>query len=144
MTTGNNLIVKALILSGVAAAMSGCTFTKDDYTCGQFPDVGCQPMTSVYEKSEGGVDDYRWDFYNGGKEGDPTRKKVVIDRTHNVLQSVYEGDAVLSKPRTMRLKVNHFVTQGDALVTGAVMFIKTSDSQWLLEGGEPDVIDDFK
>ncbi|WP_299945724.1 hypothetical protein [uncultured Microbulbifer sp.] len=119
----------------ILIALSGCA--NNDFTCSEYPDTGCQPMSHAYQESNSSnFQDYRSSFYSStAGQVQKAKSKVVIDRTYNVLQSVYEGDAVLTRPKQMRIMVNHFVTENDALVTGAVMFIKTAESQWLLEGG---------
>lgn len=127
----NNSLIGVMIL----VALSGCA--NNEFTCSEYPDTGCRPMSQAYQESNSNFQDYRSDFYSStAGQVRKAKSKVVIDRTYNVLQSVYEGDAVLTRPKQMRIKVNHFVTENDALVTGAVMFIKTSESQWLLEGGD--------
>lgn len=114
------------------AALSGCA-TK--YSCGQFPSSGCQPVSTVYERTDNGLKDYRKSLFDK-KENKKGRNKsdanVAIGRAHQAINYASPGDPILTKPVVMRILFNSWVDSEKDLNAGGFVYVRLRDSEWVL------------
>lgn len=130
---------KITLLGCIVLAIQGCS---SNYTCSQFPDTGCQPVSEVYEKTNGGLNDYRTDFYKGGdseSEGslrdgrDPAKLELNIGQANRALNYVTPGDPILTKPVIMRVLFNSWEDSEKDLDAGGFVYIRLRDSEWVMQ-----------
>ena len=135
-----------LFLSICLSMLGGCA---TNYSCGQFPTSGCQPVSTVYERTNDGFNDYRKTLYdedNGNKAGHKKGKHksnrkgrghsesshVHVGQAHRTLNYAAPGDPILTKPVTLRILFNSWVDKEQDLNAGGFVYIRLRDSQWLI------------
>ncbi len=116
-----------------------CTFISacaNNYSCGQFPDSGCQPVSAVYERTNNGFNDYRKQLYldkNGKKNQDSGEINITVNKTAKALNHSVPGDPILTKPVVMRILFNSWQDSEKDLNTGGYVYVKLRDSQWVVK-----------
>jgi len=140
--------ITLLILGAIGLA--GCSSVE--YSCNQYPDSGCQPVSVVYEKTNDGYVDYRKTLFNEKQEKKKTthrhannKRRVVhkhsddedglsinIGNTHRALNQASPGDPILTKPVVMRILFDGWVDKENDLHTGGYVYVKLRDSEWQL------------
>lgn len=116
-----------------ATALTGCSTS---YTCGQFPSSGCQPVSTVYEKTNDGFHDYRKSLFDQKKNDEKKRGDgeifINVAPAHRALDYASPGDPILTKPVTLRVLFNSWVDKDQDLNAGGFYFVKLRDSEWVL------------
>ena len=110
---------------------SGCA-TK--YSCGQFPRSGCQPVSTVYERTDNGLNDYRkglFDKKDNVKTSKGLKTNVQVGRAHQAINYASPGDPILTKPVVMRILFNSWEDAEKDLNAGGYVFVKLRDSEWV-------------
>lgn len=132
-------------LTGVVCLTSGCA---TQFTCGAFPEAGCQPVSDVYEKSNDGFHDYRKDLFKkekgtkssstkakwAGDDKGPTKEEkpyVRVGQAHQTLNYVSPGDVILTKPVTMRILINSWEDEAKDLNAGGFVYVRLRDAEWV-------------
>ncbi|HGS5470895.1 TPA: TraV family lipoprotein [Vibrio parahaemolyticus] len=125
--------MKKLILVGVLSVLSGCSAS---YTCGQFPQSGCQPVSTVYDRTNDGFHDYRRTLYDEEKKSKSGRKEenvaVNVGQAHRTLNYSTPGDPILTKPVTLRILFNSWQDKDKDLNAGGFVYIRLRDSEWVV------------
>lgn len=122
-----------LLVLATALLMSGCATT---YTCGQFPSSGCQPVSTVYERTNGGLNDYRQTLFDKKKEAsgvsEQSTSSVEVGQAHQALNYIAPGTPILKKPVIMRILFNSWIDQDSDLNAGGYVFVRLRDAEWEL------------
>lgn len=129
--------MKKILITAIAVFLiSGCSAR---YSCGQFPESGCQPVSTVYNKTNEGYHDYRKNLYSKKRTSGKYRYKddedrlVRIGRAHKAINYKSPGDPILTKPVIMRILVSSWVDKQKDLNTGGFVYIKLRDSKWVIK-----------
>lgn len=109
--------------------ISGCA---NEFTCGQFPSSGCQPVSSVYNKTNNGVNDYRQNLFTADQKEQKQNSLITIGRAHQAINYVAPGEAILTKPLVLRVLFNSWVDKDKDLNAGGFVYLRLRDSEWLL------------
>ena len=125
--------MKKLILMGLSLSLLGGCAT--DYSCGQFPESGCQPVSTVYDRTNDGYHDYRRTLYEEEKKknsrgGDDAH--VHIGQAHRTLNYSTPGDPLLSKPVILRILFNSWEDKDKDLNAGGFVYVRLRDSEWVV------------
>jgi hypothetical protein len=119
--------------------LTGCA---DKYTCGQFPSSGCQPVSTVYKRTNDGLHDYRKSLFEKEQEekekaAKDNKSKTIAQRMIHVGQAnrsfnyVAPGDPILTKPVTLRILFNSWQDKDKDLNSGGYVFIRVRDAEWV-------------
>lgn len=126
--------MKKILLMFAIFSLSSCAAK---FTCGQFPQSGCQPVSAVYERSNDGLHDYRktlFDEKNSAKNGHAGHKKkdvnIHVGEAYRALNYTVPGDPLLSKPVVMRVLFNSWVDKENDLNEGGFVYIRLRESEW--------------
>lgn len=125
--------MKTVLMILVAASLlSGCA----KFSCGQYPQTGCSPVSENYADTNGQLHDYRHDF-NKANNGEDDKKKALKPRIsvsagNKKLNYAHPGDPILSPPRVLRVLVMPWETKDGDLNAGGYLFLRVQDSQWVL------------
>jgi len=126
--------MKKLILLGLSLSMLGGCATN--YTCGQFPQSGCQPVSTVYDRTNDGFHDYRRTLYDEEKKGKGKRKDsdldVYVGQAHRTLNYATPGDPILTKPVILRILFNSWEDKDKDLNAGGFVYVRLRDSEWVV------------
>ena len=126
-------MIRIVSLCALVGLIQGCATS---YSCGQYPDSGCQPVSEVYEKTNGEIADYRKRGKAKAKAKEATEAETTVNinigTAHRTLNYVSPGDPILTKPVTMRILVNNWIDKDNDLNAGGFVFIKVKDSQWVI------------
>lgn len=120
------------ILGLILLALAGC---NTNYSCGQFPQTGCQPISAVNEAVSGEVYDYRKDFYKKKERenGDGQRNVAVnISAVPNALNYASPGDVILTKPLVLRVLIDSWEDENKNLHAGGYVFVRVKESEWII------------
>jgi type IV conjugative transfer system lipoprotein TraV len=128
----NKYLLGLVLVSG--SMLGGCS---QSFTCSQYPTTGCQPVSDVYDRTNGELNDYRTSLYreenkekNEGKKEALKAAKVEIGGAYRALNYAQPGDPILSKPKVMRVLINSYVDSQNDLNAGGYIYIKVRDSEW--------------
>ena len=114
-----------IIVAGAAVlALSGCT---TDYTCGQYPETGCQPVSEVYSKTNGDLTDYRKDFYSGSES-----RKTQAARPPAGAAPLPRGEPMLTRQTVLRILINPWQDEDDDL-NQSIVYIRLQKPGWRLK-----------
>lgn len=117
-----------LILVVTLILLTGCA---TPYSCGQFPETGCKPVSEVYRHTNENFHDYRSELNNKGNNKERKNVKqlapVQPKLTHNM------GDPILTKPLVMRVLINAWEDKGGDLNAGGFIYLRIKDSEWQLK-----------
>ena len=113
------------------------------FSCGSFPDSGCQPVSEVYEKTNEGFIDYRKQgqltddaksyTFASDKPGSKVVKRdidVHVGRSKRRLDQLPPGSPLLSQPVVMRILINSWVDDDNDLNAGGFIFVRLKESEW--------------
>lgn len=131
-----SVILKMMVLSACTSMIFGCT---TEYTCGKFPDAGCQPISSAYEDTNSGVEDYRRDFYKGkGKtdvaESDEYSRDIKVRMSKpTLLTDMAPGNPIIKERRVVRMLLNNWRDQENDLHSGEYIFMRIGDEEWVTQ-----------
>jgi len=124
-----------MILSG-CLMVAGCS-GNPEYSCGQFPESGCQPVSDVYDRTNSGFHDYRKNMFKPdpaqGESSIAQSGHIEIAQAHRSLNWASPGDPVLTKPETMRVFVSPWVDKDRDLNAGGFIYIRLRDGQWQIK-----------
>jgi len=128
-----------------AIFLGGCASSGSEFTCGQIPEVKCQPVSSSYEASNGSLEDYdyREEFNNDSagqaaptlKKTDKTNDGVIKVEVGNVstsLSHAVSGDPIYSEPVVLRILFNDWKDQDGNLHSRNYIYHVVKESQWLI------------
>ena len=121
----NKLILQGLLL----ILLTGCA---TQYSCGQFPETGCKPVSEVYRHTNNNFYDYRTELYKKGNN--KKREKGAQLRPGQPVFTHQMGDPILTKPLVMRILLNAWEDKGGDLNAGGFIYIRVKDSEWQLKG----------
>lgn len=107
--------------------LAGCA---SPHSCGQFPQSGCQPVSSVNERTNGEIYDYRKDFNNVKKSKSSDVIEIKVGQSPNALNYAAPGDVILTKPLVLRVLVNVWEDQEKNLHGGGYVFVRVKESEW--------------
>lgn len=124
---------RAIFLILLIIGIGGCSA---NYTCGQFPQSGCQPVSTVYDRTNDGFHDYRRALYEEEKNKKNQRKdadlNVSVGQAHRTLNYITPGDPVLKKPAVLRILFNYWEDKDKDLNAGGFIYIRLRDSEWAI------------
>lgn len=124
---------KLIFLGLVVSAISGCA---TDYSCGQFPRSGCQPVSTVYDRTNDGFHDYRRTLYDEEKKAKGQRgdadTHVHVGQAHRALNYATPGDPILTKPVILRVLFNSWEDKDRDLNAGGYVYVRLRDSEWVV------------
>lgn len=136
------LAFRLLIVVATFFLLSGCS-TK--YTCGAFPDSGCQPVSSVYESTNDGMDDYRANLFieKSGTErksradveklrGD-TSSAVAVAQAHQSINYISPGDPLLTEPVILRIYFSSWQDKDLDLNVGGFVYLRLKEPEWVIK-----------
>lgn len=153
--------MKKILLLGLALSVLGGCANK--YSCGQFPKSGCQPVSSVYDRTNAGFDDYRKGLFdNQNKEKNEPKKEsstvqagqshqksgvkirstrsdqsggaiINVGKAHRAINYAAPGDPILSKPVNLRILFNMWEDGDKDLNEGGFVYIRLRDSEWVID-----------
>lgn len=118
----------------IAAGLGGCA---TEYSCGQFPDAQCTPVSSTYEETNTGYEDYRRGLFVKDKQqvqNEEARKVSAYAGYSGYptrLSQAESGDPLLSKPVYLRLSFNDWVDLEGNLNSGGYLYVKIRESEWI-------------
>lgn len=121
----------ALVL---VAGIGGCA---TEYSCGQFPDAQCTPVSSTYEETNTGYHDYRQGLFVNDKKQDGKDKSdkgqayTAYSGYPTRLSQAESGDPLLTKPVYLRLSFNDWVDLDGNLNSGGYVYVKIKESEWI-------------
>lgn len=128
----NKFIAIGCVLSSLF--LNGCA---EKFSCSQYPTTGCQPVSDVYARTNGELNDYRNSLYREENKKKTEASKdamksstVEVGEAHRALNYAQPGDPVLSKPVVMRVLINSYVDTQNDLNAGGYVYIKVRDSEW--------------
>lgn len=128
----NKVIFATCVMA--ALTLTGCA---DNFSCAQYPTTGCQPVSDVYARTNGELNDYRNSLYREENKKKDEEKKdsmkstvVEVGQAHRSLNYAQPGDPILSKPVVMRILINSYVDNQNDLNAGGYVYIKVRDSEW--------------
>ncbi len=125
-------VLRFLILASTAASLQSCA----TYSCGEFPQAGCQPVSEVYKQTNQGFNDYRKTM-NGNDKGQASAGggplSVSAAASVNSLNYITPGDPVLSKPKILRILVTTWEDSDKDLHAGGFIYVKVRDSEWAIK-----------
>lgn len=126
---------KVVFLALFFVMLSGCA-TK--YSCGQFPDAQCSPVSATYDSTNDGYMDYRSDLFKEGDKDGVRRKSIEaefsdISNASKRLAVAKSGDPVLTKPVYMRWLFSDWVDKEEHLHSGGYFYVKVKESQWITQ-----------
>ena len=124
-----------VILILVAGFLGGCT----KFSCGQFPQSGCQPVSHVYDRTNEGFYDYRSTL---NKKEEKSRNKghrdhyfddrIEVGDAHKAINHANPGDPILTKPVVMRVLFAPWEDNQKDLNIGGYVYLKIRDAEWVL------------
>ena len=113
--------------------LGGCATT---YTCGQFPQSGCQPVSTVYERTNEGFHDYRSTLYYEEKKAKSKRQagelQIQVGQAYRTLNVATPGDPLLTPPVVLRVLFNAWEDKDKDLNAGGFVYVRLKDSEWVL------------
>lgn len=134
-------MIKFILVFVLMGAISGCA---GKFSCGQFPRSGCQPVSSVYSKTNGELNDYRVGMNSKkasnrvNRHGRGSRKvndtHVHVGVAQNAINKVIPGEVILTRPVVMRVLLNSFEDKEKDLNSGGFIYVRLRDSEWKLNG----------
>lgn len=124
---------KHVLFSLCLSLLGGCATT---YTCGQFPQSGCQPVSTVYERTNDGFHDYRRSLYDEEKKAKGKRTDeelhIQVGQAYRALNVATPGDPMLTQPVVLRVLFNAWEDKDKDLNAGGFVYVRLKDSQWVL------------
>lgn len=127
-TRSRGKIMRKVLFSILAASVfTGCA---TDYTCGQFPSSGCQPISKVYESSNDGIYDYRDDLYEESQAKKKNKKKKI--KLRKTAERSSKAGKVESEPRKLRVLIGDWEDE-ETVNNGGYVFIKEKEKKWSSE-----------
>ena len=133
-------MIKLILVVFFILYLSGCATSQ--YSCGQYPEAGCQPVSTVYNRTNDGYHDYRKTLYSkNGKKNSKSRSRRRIDKVntiqvsqaHRVLNYTSPGDPILSQPVVMRILFNSWLDKENDLNAGGFVFVKIRGGEWQMD-----------
>lgn len=133
-------MIRLFVVGLMGCLISGCSHFSQDFSCGVFPTSSCEPVSEVYKKTSGHVDDYRLkNRTDGNNSGNKKRLRdrgevvVEVGEAHRVMNYMHPGDPLLTKPVVLRVLYNGFKTEENDYDAGGYVFIRMKDSTWAIE-----------
>jgi len=129
-------MMKGIVVIGLTLMMTGCA----KFSCGQFPQSGCQPVSHVYDRTNDGFNDYRTSL---NKDDRKTRSKrhyhdhtfddrLKVGAAHKAVNYANPGDPILTKPVIIRVLVAPWEDKQNDLNAGGYVYLKLRESEWVL------------
>mgnify|MGYP001173491024 CR=1 FL=1 len=133
----NCLAITSVILLG------GCASGATEFTCGEFPEGKCQPVSSSYEASHGALEDY--DYREGYDEQvvkppnsalntkvNALNPVVTVSNISTSLNHAVSGDPIYSKPVVLRILFNDWEDDNGNLHSRNYVYQVIRESKWLI------------
>ncbi len=109
--------MKAIIILGLLI-LSSCAST---YTC-QYNKAGrCETVSAIYDKSK---------HESSLKQSPQTDQASEVKGPQSSVINPADKSPLLSKPKVLRLYMNHWEDEEGDLHVGGYMYIKVKDSSW--------------
>jgi hypothetical protein len=138
------MLFKVLSFAVTLMFLGGCASGAAEFTCGQFPESGCQPVSEAYNATNGDLDeyDYRGQLFreddseilqahtNSFKNALPT---IQIGNTARSLNYVVAGDSIFSNPKILRVLITEWEDIDQDLHGGGFVYLVIEEGQWLLK-----------
>lgn len=124
-------MIKALLMVLGFSVLAGCA--TDSYTCGQFPESGCQPVSVVYKRTNDGFHDYRHDLYDEQKREAKGGVDIRVGQAHKTMNYVSAGDPVLTKPVVLRILMDSYEDEQKDLIGGGFVYVRLRDAEWVIQ-----------
>lgn len=118
-----------LILLFTLILLTGCA---TPYSCGQFPETGCKPVSEVYRHTSENFHDYRGELNKTEKDKERDKVKQLAPVQPILTHSM--GDPILTKPLVMRVLINTWEDKHGDLNAGGFIYLRIKDSEWQLKG----------
>lgn len=133
----NFLVITSVMLLG------GCASGATEFTCGEFPQGKCQPVSSSYEASNGDLEDYD---YRESIEEEATKVPratlkakagtsnpvVTVNSINTSLNHAVSGDPIYSKPVVLRILFNDWEDENGNLHSRNYIYQVVKESKWLI------------
>ena len=127
--------------------LGGCASGASEFTCGEFPQGTCQPVSLSYEASNAALEDYDYrgrldhDNSNGAvqrsksssKSGDSVATPVVqVSSISTALNHAVSGDPIYSQPVVLRILFNDWQDENGNLHSRNYVYHVIRESEWLI------------
>lgn len=128
--------------------LGGCASGATNFTCGEFPQGKCQPVSSSYEASNGALEgyDYRESFFNetvskaaakSPKSTFETKANtaspvVNVSNIGTSLSQAVSGDPIYSTPIVLRILFNDWEDDNGNLHSRNYVYQVIEESEWLI------------
>ena len=120
--------MKWIIPSILALLSAGCA---NDYSCNQYPDSGCQPVSSVYGKTNHGFNDYRKNLFDESEEKKSDSENITVAPSFKAINHVVAGDPILSKPIVLRVFINDYIDKSGDLNAASYVYMRLNKGTWI-------------
>jgi len=134
-------VSSAIIMVGF---LIGCTTGAKEFTCGEFPESSCQPVSEAYESTNGELDeyDYRGQLFQDEPADTPHSKAhamqttlpvIQIGNTTRAMNYAVAGDPIFSQPKILRVLVTEWIDDNNHFHGGSFVYLVVEDGKWLLK-----------
>ena len=117
----------------IGFGVSGCA----KFSCGQYPQTGCSPVSENYDDTNGDLHDYRHDFNKENNKENKNKKRgrpdINVSSGNKSLNYAHPGDPILTPPRVLRVLVTPWEDKKGDLHAGGYIFLKVESSQWVVK-----------
>lgn len=121
------LIAACLLMVLVA----GCANGK--YACSVPDGVGCRSLSEVYDQAlDGTLPRHRAESTAGNTETATASGTMPPDRRAPVVATVQPGDAVLTRPRHIRVWMNRWVDKHGDMHDETYVYLRLDNGKWVL------------
>jgi len=123
--------------------LGGCASGTTEFTCGEFPEGKCQPVSSSYEASNGALEDYDYRESYDEKAVNPLKSAlktkgntimpiVKVSSISTSLNHAVSGDPIYSKPVVLRILFNDWEDADGNLHSRNYVYQVVRESEWLI------------
>ena len=104
-----------IIITGIL--LTGCAST---YTCQDYPTGQCQTLSKVYKNSK-----KKESLMTKGED-----EEISISKNTIAIENPTIARPLLSRPKTLRIFVNHWEDEDGDLHVGGYIYVRFKDSLW--------------
>ena len=127
--------MKCIVILAALAVMAGCS---PKFGCNQYPETGCMPVSTVYDRTNNGFVDYRHQ-QDAGKAGSKGHRynhfvddRIRVGAAHKQLNYANPGDPILTQPVILRVLVAPWEDKQNDLNAGGFLYLKLRESEWVM------------
>ena len=132
---------RALSILVTLLLLGGCATAATQFTCGLFPNSGCQPVSQAYEETNGELEDYdyRGELFSDDqahalpveppaavKTASPVPKLGTVD----AIKPPAVGQPIFSSPHILRVLITPWEDSAKDFHGGGFVYLLIEDGQW--------------